>query len=377
MSDSRHAFPLGKAYGSAFCNREKETDQLLGHIKSGKHVLLIAPRRYGKSSLAERAIEKSTYPAVKVNFHLSTNEAEVAQLIMDSVSKLIGIAIGPVDKIINSIKRYLVNCEPSLTFGDDIATLKLLPKKQENYAVMIVEALLLIEKLLKEKKQKAVIFFDEFQEISLISKHNHIEGAIRTAAQEMQNLSILFSGSIRSLLLSMFEDENRPLYKLCRKIKLERIDALAYEKHIQKIAKATWKNSLDIAVFEKIMQLSNRHPYYVNYLCDTIWENNAQLPTLTEVEAAWHEVVMEEWGDAIKELGDLSMGQRRLLKYLANNQVRNIQSQAVAKKLSMATSSIATATHALLEKDYLETDENRQYQIVNPLLLAVLRGMEN
>lgn len=373
----RQLFPLGKAYGEAFCNREEETERLIGNIKSCKHTLIIAPRRYGKSSLAERAIEKSNIAYIKINFHLCTTEEEIAQLVVDSVTKLIGESIGQTEKLVRSVKKYLTNLEPSLTFGNEVANFKLIPKNKINYSTMISEALLLLEKLLAEKKKKAVIFLDEFQEIDELSKHRAIEGAIRTAAQEMKCLSLIFSGSVRSLLLSMFEDENRPLYKLCRKIKIERISATAYEKHLQKIAIKTWGKKLDIEVFNKIMELSNRHPYYVNYLSDSIWEICKNIPKVSDVENAWNRVVIEEWSDALRELSSLPLGQRRLLKYIANNDIKNIQSQETCLILSMAASSIATASHALIEKDYIEQTNDGYLKIINPLLLAVLRGYQN
>ncbi len=370
----RQLFPLGKAYGDAFCNRTEETESLAGNIRSVKHTLLIAPRRYGKSSLAEKAIEKIGIPSMQVNFHLCTSEKEVAQLILESTIKLIGKSIGKFDKLIISIKKYISNLEPSLSFNDKTINLKLTPKDEANHAVSIAEALLLLEKLLVEKKKKAAFFFDEFQEISRIDKHKTLEGAIRAAAQETKNLSFVFSGSIRSLLLSMFEDENRPLYKLCRKIKLERISAAHYEKHIQRIAQLTWKKHLNSDVFDKIMELSNQHPYYVNYLCDSLWESCKKLPVIEDVQQAWEKVVMEEWSDALKELSDLPMGQRRLLKYIASHPVKNIQSQGVCHQLSMPASSIASSINTLLDKDYIEQDANGEYKIINPLLLAVLNG---
>ena len=55
---AREYFPLGKAYGEAFCNRTEESRQLLGNIQHAKHTFLVAPRRYGKSSLCENAIKK-------------------------------------------------------------------------------------------------------------------------------------------------------------------------------------------------------------------------------------------------------------------------------------------------------------------------------
>ena len=355
----RLLFPLGKAYGDAFCNREEQTARLLGNIQNAKHTLIIAPRRYGKSSLAERAIERSNLPSVKINFHLCTSEEEISQLVLDSVIKLIGKSIGNIEKLMSSIKKYMTHLEPLLSFGGEYASLKLIPKTQQNHSIIISEALL-----------KHVFFSIRKGN----SKKRGIEGAFRTAAQEMQNLSLIFSGSVRSLLLSMFEDENRPLYKLCRKIKLERIAACEYKKHIQKIALSTWGSPLDEPVFDKIMTLSNRHPYYVNYLCDILWEIVHKLPQIIDIENAWASVVAEEWSDALRELSDLPIGQRRLLKFLANNAAKNIQSQETCVAISMPASSISTAVHVLIEKDYVEQNENGQYHVINPLLLAVLRG---
>ena len=158
--DFRQLFPLGKAYGAAFCNRVKETEVLAGNIQSCKHTLLISTRRFGKSSLAERAMERSKLPAVKLNFHLCTTEEEVAQLVTNGVTKLIGTSIGQIDKMMTIIKKYLFNLEPLLSFGNNKATLKLIPKQQVNYSVVISEALLLLEKLLAEKNKKAVLFLD-------------------------------------------------------------------------------------------------------------------------------------------------------------------------------------------------------------------------
>lgn len=377
MMKPRKYFPLGKAYGDAFCNRVKETDWLIGNLTNAKHTLLIAPRRYGKSSLAEKAIAEASLPFVRLNFHLCTTEEEVTQLIVNHIIKLIGKAIGQVEKAVVAIKQYAANLNPKLSFGDDIATLELIPKPHVNQAVVIAETLLLMEKLLKDKDKKAVIFFDEFQEITKISKHSGIEGAIRTAAQEMQNLSIIFSGSIRSLLLSMFDDESRPLYKLCRKLKLERISADDYREYINRVSVATWGQKLAEQTFMEIMRLSHRHPYYVNYLCDILWEENDQLPNVDNVKQAWALVVEEEWSDALKEIAALSLNQRKLLKFIATHNVITIANHETSSILHMPTSTITSAIETLIEKDYIETDEEKYYRIINPLLATVLAAPDS
>jgi uncharacterized protein len=372
MTKLRKYFPLGKAYGKAFCNRVKEIEWLVNNIENAKHSLLVAPRRFGKSSLAEKAIFNTKFNFIKINFHLCTTEEEVSELIVNSVIKLIGATIGRFDKIINSIKKYAANLHPKLSFGNDIISLELIPKQYNNYAVVISESLLLIEKLLREHNKKAIIFFDEFQEVAKIKKSSNLEGAIRTAAQEMQNISIIFSGSIRSLLISMFDDESRPLYKLCRKLKLDRIHMEAYNKHINKVAIEAWGKKLDEEVFEAIMTLSNRHPYYVNYLCDVILEENDSSPTVNQVKKAWEIVVQEEWSDVLKEISMLSLSQRKILKFIATHDIDNILSQETCIKLALPSSTISSATEILIEKDYIELDTAKHYKIINPLLVSVL-----
>jgi hypothetical protein len=157
---------------------------------------------------------------------------------------------------------------------------------------------------------------------------------------------------------------------------LERIAADDYDKHIQNIAIDTWDKRLEQDALNKIIELSNRHPYYVNYLCDSIWESCKKIPNVSDVERAWNRVVTEEWSDALRELSDLPLGQRRLLKFIANHQVKNIHSQEISTALSMPVSSISTAIRVLIEKDYVEQNENDEYNVINPLLLAVLQGVE-
>lgn len=371
----RQLFPLGKAYGEAFCNRRAETKLLAGNIVNGKHTLLIAPRRYGKSSLAEKAIQETGLPYVVTNFHLCTSEKEVAELIKTMVIKLIDESVGTVSALLPLIQKFLKTLRPRVSFFKDMATLELVTEGDENYAVTISESLLLLDKLLGEKGKKAALFLDEFQEISVMSKSSNIEGAIRTAAQELKNVSLIFSGSIRSLLLKMFEDESRPLYKLCRKIHLKRISVKDYTGHIQSIAKQTWGKVLSREALDEIFVLSNRHPYYINYLCDTLWQLSENLPGKSDVSHAWKQVIAEEWSDAVREISLMPMVQRRVMKYIASGHTTSLLAQSTTAKMELAVSSVSTALGVLTEKDYIEVNELGEYLIINPLLRDALRGV--
>lgn len=368
----RDFFPLGRAHGEAFCNREDETEWLVGNIQACKHSLLIAPRRFGKSSLAEKALGISGLPVASLNFNTCSDENDTEVLIRQGVSQLIGRALGPADKIINSIKSYVNHLTPKISIGPEFAHLELTSNKQSTCATNVEETLTLIEKLLAEKNRHAVMVFDEFQMVGLIAKGSGVEAAIRNIAQDMKHLTLIFSGSNRSLLQSMFEDESRPLYKLCRKLRLKRIESEHYRKHLNHAANLAWKKKLPQDVFEQIMLLSERHPFFVNYLCDIIWTDCKILPSIKDVDHAWKSVIDEETSDANAEIANLSMGQKKLLKHIANYSGDQLMSANTVKEIGMALSSISGAIAGLIEKDIIEK-ENDSYNIINPVIKYLLK----
>jgi DNA-binding MarR family transcriptional regulator len=371
--EARHYFPLGKAQGEAFCNRVNETKWLADNIKGAKHSLLSAPRRFGKSSLAEHAVATLGLPTICINFNTCTDEQDVEKLLREGVSSLIGRALGSIEKLSVSIKKYVTHLTPKLNIGTQQLSLELLSDQQLNSpAINIEESLLLLEKLLAEKKKSAIIILDEFQVVGLIAKGAGVEAAIRNAAQSMHSLSLIFSGSSRSLLLNMFEDESRPLYKLCRKLHLKRMGSEHYRPYLDTVAKLSWKIPLDDAVFEKIMLLSEQHPYYVNYLCDVLWTDCEASPTIGEVEQAWQQVIEEEESDANAEIMSLSMGQKKVIKFIANQGGENLMAASTTKAIGMALSSLSGAISSLLEKDIVEK-ENDAYRIINPIFKALLK----
>ncbi len=368
----RDYFPLGKAYGEAFCNREDETKKLIGNLDSGKHTFLVAPRRYGKASLCERAFLNSGLPWSKVDLHIAITEKDLERLILNGVMDLIGKSISQVDKLSVTISQFVKKLKPKFSLGLDYARLELEVSSEASPGENIAEALLLLDRLLVEKNKQAALLLDEFQEIGQISQGRGIEGAIRHAAQETKNLGIVFSGSIPHLIQNMFEDEGRPLYKLCRKIVLPRISKEHYLKHFNKASNLKWSCDLPLNVFDLIMTLTERHPHYVNHLCDEIWSEEENLPDESAVLKAWQQVREEEHSGLVQEYFRLSDNQKRVLKYLALNSEHSPYSADAVKQMDIPPGSIRMGLHQLLEKDFIQKEEE-QYLVVNPLYRDFLK----
>ena len=368
---SRQLFPLGKAYGDAFCNRVLETQKLIGNIESGKHTFLFAPRRYGKSSLCEKAFEKITISHLILDFHLAVTGKDAERILVKGINDLIWQSIGSIEKLSHVVKQYAKRLKPKLGIGSEHFRLELEIVDQNNIYENISEAFLILEKLLKEKNKNAVLLLDEFQEIGMMDEGRGIEGAIRHVAQETQYLALIFSGSSPHLMKNMFEDERRPLYKLCRKLVLERMHASDYQTHLNKASEMMWHCPLSDIVFQKIMTLTECHPYYVNYLCDELWSQCQSCPTKDEVIEAWHRTVDEERSDLLKDFFTLSDNQRRVMIYLANEGGSNIYAMDAAKIMDMPVSSISRAMATLIEKDFVEKVDD-QYQLIVPAYKILL-----
>ncbi len=368
---TRNYFPLGKAYGEAFCNREDETEQLVGNILVGKHTFLVAPRRYGKSSLAEKAIQQSKLPWGKVDFHLAIREKDAERLILVGVIDLIGKAISRIDKMSAQIKKFVKHLKPKFDIGNANFRLELDISASSLPSENIAEAILLLENLLKEKDKRAVLLFDEFQEVGEISEGHGIEGAIRSAAQETSHLSIIFSGSNPHLLKNMFENNRRPLYKLCRRIVIPRISETHYYEHLNAIALKTWNAKLKDQVFQQIMLLTDRHSYYVNLLCDQLWSKSTAPKNIESVNTAWQLVIEGERSDLIKDFLNLSDNQRIVLMHLAQHGGVQLTSGDRLKKMDIPLSSVTSAALALEEKDFIEKREG-SYHLIIPAYRDIL-----
>jgi DNA-binding PadR family transcriptional regulator len=374
----RDFFPLGIASGNAFCNRTEETSLLTENIKNGKHTLLIATRRYGKSSLAMRAIHLSGLPFVETDFYMASSEKIIETYILNGVVELIGKSLGSIDKLVASIKKYVKSLKPKINISTDHFQLELQSDNESDPASNVKEALLLLEKLLAEKDKQAVFLMDEFQNVGSIAQGSGIEAAIRHVAQKTKYLTIIFSGRNRKMLQTMFEDENRPLYKLCWKLALKRISAEHYYAHIQKAAKQTWKATLNEDSISKILTLTEKHPYYLNKLCDRIWSfHEKHAPSLTEINKAWESILDEERSDAIKEISLLSSGQKNVLLQIAKEPSSQLTSKQTLLEMQMTGSSVMTALDGLEEKDVIERD-GEKYQIINPVVkYYALKGSGN
>ena len=372
--DYEHYFPRGIASGDAFCNREIERKRLIANINAQQHTLIMSPRRYGKTSLVKYAVNEARVLFGEADLFVAVDAKRIEQQILSGIKKIICEINTPITQLLEILRQYFISHSAKWTVGTQGVNVALIPDQGSDPATVIMEALQALEDLLSKKQLRAVFFLDEMQEIGEVAEGKGIEGALRHVAQQTQYLSFVFSGSNRHLLSKMFYDKARPLYKLCDRIILERIDEIHYKTHINKYVKKRWSTNLPVESMEVLFRLTQCHPFYVNGLCRRVLESsNKQPPAQDEISIYWNSMVKEERQELARELSSLSSGQRKILVTISNGNNRELTGKFFLQKVNMTSSSISEALKVLEQNDYLEKREDSTYHFIDPLLASALK----
>lgn len=367
-------FPLGLAKGKAFCNRVMERKQLKTNIERNKHTIVISPRRYGKSSLVLFSMNEAAFPYERVDLFVAVSSKTIEDQILKGVKNLISKVTTAPEQAVSFITHYIKKLKSKWIVGTDGINLELIPDKDVEPAINIMESLLILEDILAKKKKAAVFFIDEFQEIGVLANDTGITGAIRHVAQECENIRFVFSGSNRHILATMFDDRTSPLYMLCDRITLERISANDYTQYLDKVAMETWKKKLDQTVMDEIFRLTERHPYYMNVLCDKLWVYHAEnVPCIGLVNTVWSDYILQEESKIAKELSLLSTSQKKILIAVAQGIYTDLTSKDNLNKFNLTSAAIVKSLKLLEEHDYLNKNKTGTYYIVDPLIKSSLQ----
>ncbi len=365
-------FPLGLAQDEAFCNRTRERAHLLSNMQTHKPTLLISPRRYGKTSLAIQSLRDGDLPFAMIDFFVSPDSESISAHVLNGVAELMTCVMKTSDKAAKFAKEVFKNLEVSLDLGRLKLQLHPSVASNENPSLLIFDTLKQLEEALAKQNQNAVLFFDEFQVLGQLKDSQGIEGAIRNVAQQSRSLSFLFSGSSRHLLSTMFDDRTRPLYLLCDRIQVTRIDKPEYLAFFDKAALATWRKSLPFETGEMILKLTAHHPYYVNVLCSRLFLKDTP-PSTLDAETSWHHYALQERSRIAYDLNQLSVNQRKILLALAGEPVTSISSQKFLHQHGLSGASSLQAMNVLLERDYVYQNSKGVFYILDPVLQYVLK----
>ena len=369
--DCMKYFPEGVAKGEAFVNREAERECLSKRISYNQHSVLIAPRKYGKTSLVMKVAAEMKIAYCAIDFLAAYSEECIRDQLADKVGCLVFDLLPRAAKAKEKLVDIFKKLKPEISLSAFGQRLSL--SLSNNSLKDITELLLKLDETAQCFKKRAVIFIDEFQQIGKIKNYHSIEAAIRHAVERSENVAYVFSGSDRGLLEQMFGDQGRPLYRLCHTMSLERMTQRSYTAHLQQLAHKQWGKELSQEVLDGIFSSTELHPFYMNVLCQNVWEG--QFPSIEAILAIWREYVETQRRIISYDFMGLSLNQRKIMVALAKTPAKEIQSAEFVSPLKLSASSVQQAVAILMRKDLVYRAADGVYYVLDPAMRYYLEAI--
>jgi len=359
--------------GEHFTNRTKEIDEFTSIIDSQNHLILIGPRRFGKTSLIRKITTRADRKVVHLDAYMITSAADLAAQLVSRLFRLF-----PLERVKELLKSFSIvptitinpmSGETEISFGTK--------SKGEGALHSVDDAFNLVEKLGKPSA-KLVVAIDEFQEILRID--TQLDRRIRSAIQHHKNVNYVFTGSQESMMRNMFDDKKSPFYHFGIVKYLERIPKSEFEHFLSVKFKTISDRSESIA--ESILEVTECHPYYTQQLAWQVWEEMIRFEHESKesneiVDKAVEKLVQMHDIDYDRIWGSFNTTDRKILVAIAEGNVIPHGSDFLIKTGMLAASTVNSSLKRLVGSGYM-IQEKGKYQVDDPFFsrwIVIKRNM--
>ena len=351
-----------------FIDRNEDRAMLKQLLTSHINVMLISPRRWGKSSLVKRSMEELTSEEndIKVCFIDAFSISSEAEFYRTFASKVIECASSKFEKWAEDAKELLNGVIPQLIIKDQITDfmafdIKFKPEEKDKLTI-----LQLPETLAKKKGIKIIVCIDEFQQLSNLAEYKDMEGKMRSVWQQQELTTYCMYGSKRHMMMDIFNNSNNPFYRFGQVVFLDKITKNNWMPFIIEGFRKTNKHiSEDYA--SQICDIVECHSWYLQQLSFFIW-------TKTEKD-----VTAEEFSYGVKQLlnintpmfqsdsNKLTPAQLELLRAIAAGETKFSSAEVNSKYNLGNPNTLAKNKRSLQEQDIIEKTKDNTFHFVDPI----------
>lgn len=330
-----------------FTDRVNELAYIKHSMNSANHIVLISPRRFGKTSLVKKAIKEINRPSIFINLQMAVSVENLASLLLKEIFKL-----RPFEKVKHLMTHFRVIPTISTNPFSDAVDVSFQPSLDTT--AILEDAFALLEKV-SSPTNRIITVFDEFQEIMGIEKG--LDKRLRAIMQEQQNINYIFLGSQESMMTQIFERKKSPFYHFGMLMHLDKIPYDDFMQYItQRLPLKDSTQTNDIA--KDILDTTLCHPYFTQQLASQVWE----ILTYSDVK----ENIVKEAVEQLTIIHDLDferlwMNFNKTDKYIMLNLAHKKQPSSTR---SLPTSTIYSSVKRLMQMGYII--KINEYEIEDP-----------
>lgn len=346
-----------------FCDRLAETDTLTGSLSNGRNMVIVSPRRMGKTGLIQHCFHQpaieSQYYTFFIDIYATGNLKELVYLLGKHIftglktkgQKFIDRFFAIIASLRPAFKLDAISGEPMFDIGiGDIRQPEVSLEEIFSY--------------LETADKPCVVAIDEFQQIARYSEKN-VEALLRTHIQRCNNTTFVFAGSQQHMMQNIFFSASRPFYQSAAFLQLAPIRQETYLAFVQHHFRHADKVIPDECV-QRIYQLFEGHTWYMQTVFNRLYEYLEPGEELTLAEA---ERILKHTIDANETVYQnmvamLSERQKEVLFAIAKEgKADAVTSASFIKRHGLSSaSSVQSSVKQLLDKDMLGKDKN-VYQV--------------
>ena len=258
----------GLVTGEDFADREAEMAEVLREVRDGTNLVLFSARRMGKSSLLAELMRRHARELiwVYVDLYGITTKTRVVEAYM---SALVRSAYGTADKVAAAAKELIKSTRLRVVLsdkGEPGVELSL----GEPTVPEIQEIMDIPEQLARRRGKRIVVVLDEFQEIGSLDGVALLK-AMRSRMQAHKEVSYIFAGSRRHLLLSIFEEREGAFYKSARPMELGPIPKEDFVEFLRERF-ASAGGSLEAEIAGGVVDAARGNTYYTQQIAHELFD---------------------------------------------------------------------------------------------------------
>ena len=356
----------GYAGPEYFCDRVKETSQLVELITNGNNMALISPRRVGKTDLIRHCFQQPEIVDKFYTFHIDIYATSSLRDFVNVFGRAILDELKPKGKavwegflqILRSLRSeitYDVNNFPTWSLGlGDIEYPETTLDEIFNY--------------LAKADKPCLVCIDEFQQILKYSDSPNIEATLRTYMQKCINATFIFSGSKRHLMGKIFTSPSRPFYQ---SVLIMNLRPIPVEKYVEfaKMQFEKYDKSIDGATVEEVYKRFDAVTSCIQRMLNVLFMKTLphQQCKVDMVDGA-EEYILDMFSETYSDLLDrLPEKQREVFLAIAREgKAKGITGKPFIKRNHLQTVSVVTAAvRSLLDKDLI-TEDKGVFMVYDP-----------
>lgn len=344
--------------GNNFTDREKETRRLKQDFENGQNMILISPRRMGKTSLVRKVqtlVDTKSIVTVYMDIYDCRNEYEFYNKFAASLMKQ---TAGKAEAVMKNIKEFLVRLSPTLSFGPDpnnelSVSLGITPK---DYSPE--EILQLPERMAAKMGKHIVVCIDEFQQIGEFPDSLKVQKKMRGIWQLQNNASYCLFGSKKHLLTNLFQSKRMPFYQFGDIMFLQPIPTEDWIPFIRQKFEEK-KMSISDALIEKICSTVQNQSSYVQQLAWNVMLNTTKKADEATLETAIEDLLNQNSLLFLQQIENLTAYQMNFLKAVAKGVHTDFTSREVLSTYDLGSkSNVSRIKTVLTHKELIEKTPN-------------------